>query len=617
MLELLKTYAEKTGLVSEPGFKAKAARFAIEFDANGNFLSVAPLAEMPFPRCPELTHGELMFLKGAAQPLLSEVSNIALLTAKEDEEPDDKLLAKHAFFLARLQEAAAMDASFAPAAKGLSDPEILAKIRIALRNVKAKPTDKATFLIDSAFPLKGEAWQDWWREWRGDLLRRIGGNKKGGSEGGAAQMLCFVNGTPVTPLATHPKITGLGDVGGQAQVPFVGFDKEAFQSYGLTQSANAAVGEDAAYAYRAALDALLKEAEKFAEMKIVHWYKDEVAEDDDPFAYLLKQLPQETTEGDALTRFRSWLRSLSKGETAAEIGDNRYYVIALSGAGGRVMVRDWLTGTYASLVEATLLWNDLFTIVDLTGAKTVTTRRVEHVVTCPLRPKGTSQKREDWVKPVGSLRIPLWRAALKAAPIPEAAVRAALDAHRAAVVTGKSEDLPFTLYARMGLFKAYLVRNQGEKMEPTLDPGYTGKDAEAYHCGRLMAMLAAVQKTALPEVDAGVVQRYYGAASATPALVLGRLIKLSQHHLAKIRGDRPGLAYWYETRIGEIVSALGSSAPKRLTLTQQTLFALGYYQQIAFNRTKKAQEEAGGTIDPPEVPAAENVTENNGESANS
>ena len=603
MLELLKQYAEKQGLVAEPGFKAKAARFAIEFNANGDFLGVAPLPEMAFPRCPDLTQGESVFLKGAAQPLLSEVSNIALLTAKEDEEPDDKLLTKHAFFVARLNEAAKVDPAFASAAKGLTDPEILAKIRVALRNARAKPTDKATFLIDSAFPLKGEAWQDWWREWRGDLLRRIGENKKGASEGGAAQMLCFVTGEPVVPLATHPKVTGLGDVGGQAQVPFVGFDKEAFQSYGLAQSANAAVGEDAAYAYRAALDALLKKAEKYAGMKIAYWYdREELVGDDDPLRWLYdgddrdKPAASVTTETSALADALKLLTALKTG-AKGDLGRSRYFALALSGAGGRVMVRDWMSGSFADLAASVAAWFEDFAIADLTG-KLAPSPKLEKIVTCPLRPKGASQNYGDWIKPVGAFRISLWRAALNpAVKIPEAAVRAALDAHRAAVITGKMEDLPFTLYARMGIMKAYL-RRQGESMESKLEenlrnPVFYSEKYVAYHCGRLIATFALIQEEyhRPKRVDAGVIERYYGAASATPALVIGRLTTLSNHHLGKIAGENRKRATEFKELIADIFNAVGGEPPLTLNMKGQTLFALGYYQQIAHNRMKSEREK--------------------------
>lgn len=103
----------------------------------------------------------------------------------------------------------------------------------------------------------------------------------------------------------------------------------------------------------------------------------------------------------------------------------------------------------------------------------------------------------------------------------------------------------------------------------------------AYHCGRLMAVLSDIQRRGLGGVNAGVVERFYGAASATPALVLGRLVRMSQHHLAKI--DSEGLRRWNEGRIAGIMAAI-DNIPRTLDLEQQSLFALGYYHQLAADR---------------------------------
>ena len=109
----------------------------------------------------------------------------------------------------------------------------------------------------------------------------------------------------------------------------------------------------------------------------------------------------------------------------------------------------------------------------------------------------------------------------------------------------------------------------------------------AYHCGRLMAVYADLQFAALGDVGAGVVQRYYAAASATPALILGRLSRGSQFHLNKLEG---GLAHWYEQRLASIWGSLKDEAPKILTLEEQSLFALGYYQQKATrNKTNETK----------------------------
>jgi CRISPR-associated protein Csd1 len=142
----------------------------------------------------------------------------------------------------------------------------------------------------------------------------------------------------------------------------------------------------------------------------------------------------------------------------------------------------------------------------------------------------------------------------------------------------------------MGIIKAYHLRKyrkedntiMAEKLKPVLNEDFP---SAAYQCGRLMAVLADLQKAALGDVSAGVVQRYYAAASTTPALVLGRLTRNSQFHLNKLD---PGLAYWYESKIAAIWQKLQEAPPRTLSLEEQSFFALGYYQQLADMRIKKS-----------------------------
>ena len=122
------------------------------------------------------------------------------------------------------------------------------------------------------------------------------------------------------------------------------------------------------------------------------------------------------------------------------------------------------------------------------------------------------------------------------------------------------------------------------QVAPSLDPGLP---RPAYHCGRLMAVLAEAQRSALGDVGASVVQRYYAAASATPALVFGRLVRGAQFHLAKMKGDQP---FYYERVLGEVTQAIGASMPPTPDLEGQTLFALGYYHQLLALRTNRQQD---------------------------
>lgn len=105
----------------------------------------------------------------------------------------------------------------------------------------------------------------------------------------------------------------------------------------------------------------------------------------------------------------------------------------------------------------------------------------------------------------------------------------------------------------------------------------------AYHCGRLLAVLSNLQRAALGDVGAGVVQRYYAAASQTPGLTLGRLVSNARNHLAKLDG---GLSVWFEDKIADAMCRLGDRIPPILDLEGQGLFALGYYQQLADMRTE-------------------------------
>lgn len=120
--------------------------------------------------------------------------------------------------------------------------------------------------------------------------------------------------------------------------------------------------------------------------------------------------------------------------------------------------------------------------------------------------------------------------------------------------------------------------------------------APAYHCGRLLAVFASLQRAALGDVGAGVVQRYYAAASQTPGLVLGRLAANSRNHLGKLDGK---LAWWFESQLAEIMGRLGDGAPRILDLEGQGLFALGYYQQLAALRAsrKSGSDDTASAVD--------------------
>ncbi|WP_101908721.1 type I-C CRISPR-associated protein Cas8c/Csd1 [Marasmitruncus massiliensis] len=115
----------------------------------------------------------------------------------------------------------------------------------------------------------------------------------------------------------------------------------------------------------------------------------------------------------------------------------------------------------------------------------------------------------------------------------------------------------------------------------------------AYNCGRLFAVLEMIQQKALPGINATIKDKFFSSACSTPYLVFPRLMKLSQSHLKKL--DRGGEIF-YEKYIQEILSNLGDSFPKALSMEKQGMFILGYYQQKEkFFEKKNEGEKDNGT----------------------
>ena len=101
----------------------------------------------------------------------------------------------------------------------------------------------------------------------------------------------------------------------------------------------------------------------------------------------------------------------------------------------------------------------------------------------------------------------------------------------------------------------------------------------AYRLGRLFATLERIQEEASEgKLNSTIRDRYYGAASSTPASVFPTLLRLKVHHLGKLH---PGRVTTMEKLLGEIMSSFqpDSFPPRQLSLPDQGRFALGYYHQ--------------------------------------
>ena len=587
MLRQLAQYANDHDLSPEPGFAPKPALWAIDIGPDGAFIDIIPLGDTSakgnrgevFPKAPELTQPELKAGGIYKSHFLIDTADVVALHVKD--EPDAKTTAKHLYFIDLLTKAAKAVPELDLAAQCLADEQSLERIRRRLTAARAKPSDKVTLRINGRLPARSDEWRDWWRAFRAT----IGG--AGSKSASAPLMRCMISGELVEPAPTHPKIQGLTDVDGSSMGSvLVGFDKDAFASYGLSQSANAAVGELPAAAYRAALNDIIdKHSRRLAGAKVAHWYKQAVPIEADPLSFLSGTWDRSgVDEIDAQRRARELLEAIAAGQRP-DLANNHYYALTLSGASGRVMVRDWMEGPFEQLVRHVLAWFDDLAIVRRDGSGLAPPPKFMAVLGATVRDL------DDLAAPMVTK---LWRVAIGKEPLPQAALNQAVLRFRVDVI----EDSPLN-HARMGLIRMYHRRKGGgDNMSQAATP-YLNEDhpSPAYHCGRLVAILAGLQRAALGDVGAGVVQRYYASASATPALVLGRMSTTAQFHLGKLRGEgKKGTYMFYQDRIAGVWSKLREDhLPRTLNLEEQSLFAMGYYHQLADLRTKKADPDSTDT----------------------
>lgn len=636
MLHLLSEFAEQHDLAAAPGFKKDFVRWLLRFSSTGEYLGAVRRGDdrskgdlFRLPRLPEsaLTGNR----EGRRHFLCDQLKYVLCL--EPDNAPDLKLSAQHEYFVGMLRQAASDMPILGVVADALSHPGTREQIQADLldRRPPAKLTDWVTFAVNGHEPpvlVESPDWHDWYAR----FLAGISRNKS------TRGMLSLASGQLVTPAKTHPKISGLGGQG--AGDAFASFKQSAFRHFGLEQAENAAVSDAEAAVYRAALDALIRShSRSLAGAKIAYWYAGPgattLAPEEDPIqAYVLPMAevddaemgeadandaqpltPEEQAEltrqaeAQAADTVRKLLDAVRAGERP-DLIQTKFYALSLAANSGRVVVRDWMQGEFPDLAASVLRW-----VGDLSVSRLDSPQVPEHVpklnslVTCVLSVRKLGQKYNDWVKPVGKLREPLWRAAVgmrsqesAPPPIPNEAIGMMLPHWRASVLNGEFDSAVAgkatsqfkdwkgargRLYARVSLLKAYLIRT-GVIMEPHL---FEDHPEPAYHCGRLLAVLADIQRAALGDVGANVVQRYYARASTAPADAIGPLVRLSNAHLDKI-ADR-GLTDYLQGKVASIFGKLGVEQPPRaLDTVGQGLFAMGFYQQIARMRHERAENIA-------------------------
>lgn len=154
---------------------------------------------------------------------------------------------------------------------------------------------------------------------------------------------------------------------------------------------------------------------------------------------------------------------------------------------------------------------------------------------------------------------------------------------------------------KASILKAYInrknKRTNKKLVMKELDKTQTDR---GYLAGRLLATQSKVQQLAVGSVGCSVVDKFYKMASVTPSCLLSRVMPLTMKHLGRAKGSSSTLMSYlakvYEGDISEIIDQLDTASnpfSDRLTIDEQTMFALGFYQQLAeYKRVAKEKKEA-------------------------
>lgn len=394
---------------------------------------------------------------------------------------------------------------------------------------------------------------------------------------------CLITGLPSVISDLHPSIKGVN--GAQSSgASLVSFNRNSFESYGKKQGQNAPVSDKATFAYGTVLNYLLrrddnnKQRLQIGDTTVVFWAEsDSPAEAAKAESFLSFGLAPKAESDDDSTLTQLLLDDLikvAKGFPVTELGqdlnpETRIYILGLAPNAARLSVRFWQVDTLAHFTRCLSdHYQDLYLEPQSWKQPPAIWQLLRETV--PHR-SGTKPKLDD-IAP--QLAGELTRAILTGKRYPRSLLTNLIMRMRA---DGDLSSL------RIALCKAVLAReirlNSQHHKEIPVSLDTTNKNP-GYLLGRLFSSLESAQRAALGKsVNATIKDRFYGAASATPATIFPMLLRNAQNHFSKIRKTKAGLAVSLERQIGEVIDLLSSEFPKTLGLEDQGKFAIGYYHQ--------------------------------------
>lgn len=389
---------------------------------------------------------------------------------------------------------------------------------------------------------------------------------------------CAVSGEEAEIARIHNKIKGV--YGGLATGSvLIGFNNPSENSYGNEQSYNSNISMSVMKKYTDALNFLLGSSKHkilLDDITIVFWAMDTSDVYEDAFMAMLcgqsDKMSAEETEGmlkDLLESGRLGKMTEGRLQSLDMIKpDVDFYMLGLKPNSSRLSVKFFCRKKYAEL-----LWNIAGFQKDMQISKELRPISFSRIKEELRSPKSTSEK----INP--TLLTKLFESVIYGNRYPMTLLETA-------VRRVKTDGDKRVNSVRAGVIKACINRNyKKEEFGVALDKENCG---QAYVCGRLFAVLEKLQRDASGiKLNRTIKDAYFASASAKPAIVFPKLIKLAQNHLNKVKSPA-----YYSILLGEIMDKLNGEFPETLLLQDQGRFIIGYYQQYqSFFEKKETNSE--------------------------
>lgn len=392
--------------------------------------------------------------------------------------------------------------------------------------------------------------------------------------------ICLVTGQFAPAAQLHPAIKGIKDAQSSG-ASLVSFNAPAFCSYGREQGMNAPTSQYAAFAYGTALSHLIADREHInyiGDTAVFCWVQGGEPEYQDVFGGFLFGDENNAYHAED---YHQMAHDLATGRPfdfhESRIDPERpFYVLGIAPNAARLSVRFFLCSTFGDMIRNILAHQKRLEIIrpSYDQNETLSLWRV-------LNETVNQNAQKKTASPV--LAGELLRAILTNTPYPATLLNG---------VTLRIRAEHEITRGRAAIIKAYYLNQRNpnpdvpkEVLTVSLNPD---SNNVYYNLGRLFSVLEDIQSKANPGINATIRDRYFNAASATPAHVFPILLNLAQKHLKKLN---EGQRVYYGKQLGSITDKLGEEYPNRLTLPQQGSFQLGYYHQTQERYQKNSKED--------------------------